>query len=180
MAWPATRRPRRRCRRSQRAVPDQATTKPSPLMVEPSWCPSTPMLLNNRRSSQPRRRFRANPFSAAMAWRVGKISFPRQPKFYARFTADGIPYWKIAVLHSADVLATTVLQNCIRYQNRTTTCQFCAIGQSLKKRSHNRPQNTGTTLRSRKGRGRTRQRQTHGADHRHAQSNRPRSIGASR
>ena len=46
-------------------------------------------------------------------------------------TADGIPYWKIAVLHGRDVLATTVLQTCIRYQSRTKTCQFCAIGQSL-------------------------------------------------
>jgi radical SAM protein (TIGR04043 family) len=35
------------------------------------------------------------------------------------------------VLHSRDVLATTVLQTCIRYQTRTKTCQFCAIGQSL-------------------------------------------------
>jgi radical SAM protein (TIGR04043 family) len=46
-------------------------------------------------------------------------------------TVDGIPYWKIALLHSRDVLATTVLQTCIRYQSRTRTCQFCAIGQSL-------------------------------------------------
>src|SRR5208282_2500256 len=35
------------------------------------------------------------------------------------------------VLHGRDVLATTVLQSCIRYQSRTITCQFCAIGQSL-------------------------------------------------
>jgi radical SAM protein (TIGR04043 family) len=63
--------------------------------------------------------------------RIGSIRFPRQPRFYALQTSDGIPYWKIAVLHSHDVLATTVLQNCIRYQNRDTTCQFCAIGQSL-------------------------------------------------
>ena len=35
------------------------------------------------------------------------------------------------MLHSRDVLATTVLQTCIRYQSRTKTCQFCAIGQSL-------------------------------------------------
>ncbi len=34
-------------------------------------------------------------------------------------------------LHGRDVLATTVLQTCIRYQSRTKTCQFCAIGQSL-------------------------------------------------
>lgn len=62
---------------------------------------------------------------------VGTIAFPRQPRFYSMQTSDGIPYWKIAVLHSSDVLATTVLQTCIRYQNRATTCQFCAIGQSL-------------------------------------------------
>jgi radical SAM protein (TIGR04043 family) len=62
---------------------------------------------------------------------LGNVSFPVRPRFYDRSTADGIPYWKIAVLHSRDVLATTVLQSCIRYQSRTKTCQFCAIGQSL-------------------------------------------------
>jgi radical SAM protein (TIGR04043 family) len=62
---------------------------------------------------------------------LSSISFPARPRFYDRSTADGIPYWKIAVLHSRDVLATTVLQSCIRYQSRTKTCQFCAIGQSL-------------------------------------------------
>ena len=62
---------------------------------------------------------------------LGSVSFPLRPRFYDRSTADGIPYWKIAVLHSRDVLATTVLQSCIRYQSRTKTCQFCAIGQSL-------------------------------------------------
>ncbi|MDF2999754.1 MAG: Radical domain protein [Xanthobacteraceae bacterium] len=62
---------------------------------------------------------------------IGEVSFPLQPKFYGLSTADGIPYSKIAVLHGRDVLATTVLQTCIRYQSRTKTCQFCAIGQSL-------------------------------------------------
>ena len=62
---------------------------------------------------------------------VGRMTFPKQPRFYALQTFDGIPYSKIAVLHSKDVLATTVLQTCIRYQSRTKTCQFCAIGQSL-------------------------------------------------
>ena len=62
---------------------------------------------------------------------VGRMTFPNQPRFYALQTFDGIPYSKIAVLHSKDVLATTVLQTCIRYQSRTKTCQFCAIGQSL-------------------------------------------------
>jgi radical SAM protein (TIGR04043 family) len=62
---------------------------------------------------------------------LGSVSFPARPRFYDLTTADGIPYWKIAVLHGRDVLATTVLQTCIRYQSRAKTCQFCAIGQSL-------------------------------------------------
>lgn len=59
------------------------------------------------------------------------IYFPQQPKFYQLTTADHIPYWKIALLHSRDVLATTVLQTCMRYSDAATACQFCAIGQSL-------------------------------------------------
>jgi radical SAM protein (TIGR04043 family) len=62
---------------------------------------------------------------------VAKISFPKTPKFYALSTEDGTPFSKIAVLHGKDVLATTVLQSCVRYTSRTKTCQFCAIGQSL-------------------------------------------------
>lgn len=63
--------------------------------------------------------------------RIGIVSFPRQPKFYLLTTADGVPYWKIAQLHARNVLATTVLQSCIRYPDKRTRCQFCAIGQSL-------------------------------------------------
>jgi radical SAM protein (TIGR04043 family) len=63
---------------------------------------------------------------------ICEISFPPQPKFYALSTIDGIPYWKIAQLHSRDTLATTVLQTCVRYGNSETKCQFCAIGESLK------------------------------------------------
>lgn len=62
---------------------------------------------------------------------VARIRFPNRPKFYDLKTADGIPYSQIAVLHSRDVLATTVLQTCIRYESRKKTCQFCSIGQSL-------------------------------------------------
>jgi radical SAM protein (TIGR04043 family) len=46
-------------------------------------------------------------------------------------TADGIPYWKIALLHSNNVLATTVQQTCMRYRDESTVCQFCAIEKSL-------------------------------------------------
>jgi radical SAM protein (TIGR04043 family) len=66
---------------------------------------------------------------------VARIGFPPTPRFYAKTTADGIPYWKIARLHGEDVLATTVLQTCIRYGKRETACQFCAIGQSLATKS---------------------------------------------
>src|SRR5882724_11111029 len=66
---------------------------------------------------------------------IADIAFPRQPRFYGLTTADGVPYWKIATLHAADVLATTVLQTCMRYGNRETACQFCAIGQSLAAKS---------------------------------------------
>ncbi len=62
---------------------------------------------------------------------LATIEFPQQPKFYDLTTADGIPYWKIALLHSKDVLATTVLQTCMRYRNDETVCQFCAIEKSL-------------------------------------------------
>jgi radical SAM protein (TIGR04043 family) len=62
---------------------------------------------------------------------IAPISFPKSPSFYNLTTSDGIPYWKIALLHSHDVLATTVLQTCMRYNNTDTSCQFCAIGQSL-------------------------------------------------
>ncbi|PZP26469.1 MAG: MSMEG_0568 family radical SAM protein [Pseudomonas kuykendallii] len=62
---------------------------------------------------------------------VGEVKIPGVPNFYSLSTADDIPYWKIATLHSRDVLATTVLQHCIRMNEAASACQFCAIGQSL-------------------------------------------------
>ncbi|MEM9445781.1 MAG: MSMEG_0568 family radical SAM protein [Verrucomicrobiota bacterium] len=63
---------------------------------------------------------------------LAPLEFPPAPRFYSKKTEEGIPYWKIARLHSNNVLATTVMQTCIRYGNRKTKCQFCAIGESLK------------------------------------------------
>ncbi len=63
---------------------------------------------------------------------IDKATIPAQPNFYQLSTADGIPYSKIATLHSKDVLATTVFQKCVRYGNKNTSCQFCAIEESLK------------------------------------------------
>jgi len=62
---------------------------------------------------------------------LGEVTLPTTPRFYACSTAEGVPYWKIAQLHASDVLATTVLQQCVRYVDRARACQFCAIGQSL-------------------------------------------------
>ncbi len=62
---------------------------------------------------------------------IAQIAFPKAPRFYALQTFDGVRYSHIATLHGADVLATTVLQTCIRYESRKKACKFCAIGQSL-------------------------------------------------
>ena len=56
---------------------------------------------------------------------------PAEPAFYGLHTAEGIPYRAIALLHGRDVLATTLLQTCIRFRDRRESCQFCAIEQSL-------------------------------------------------
>lgn len=61
-----------------------------------------------------------------------QISVSSEPKFYAGQTKDGIAYSKLATLHSKDVLATTILQTCIRYESRKNACKFCSIGQSLR------------------------------------------------
>ena len=82
---------------------------------------------------------------------VARIEFPRQPRFYRLQTFDGVPYSKIAQLHGSDVLATTVLQTCIRYGRRSTSCQFCAIGESLREgRTINRktPEQLGEVARA--------------------------------
>jgi radical SAM protein (TIGR04043 family) len=53
-----------------------------------------------------------------------------RPAFYDLVTADGVPYHHIARLHGTDVLATTVVQTCVRYAE-DTRCRFCAIEASL-------------------------------------------------
>jgi radical SAM protein (TIGR04043 family) len=49
-----------------------------------------------------------------------------RPRFYDLATADGVSYEKLARLHGSDVLATTVVQTCIRYEE-SKRCRFCAI-----------------------------------------------------
>jgi radical SAM protein (TIGR04043 family) len=54
-----------------------------------------------------------------------------RPAFYDLSTADGVRYEQIARLHGDDVLATTVVQTCVRY-DEADRCRFCAIEQSLR------------------------------------------------
>ena len=59
-----------------------------------------------------------------------------RPRFYELETEDGVPYEQIARLHGSHVLATTVVQTCVRYTDENTRCRFCTIEESL---------NAGTT-----------------------------------
>jgi len=59
------------------------------------------------------------------------VNTVQRPRFYDLRTADGVPYEKIALLHGKDVLATTVVQTCIRYVE-DQRCRFCAIEESLR------------------------------------------------
>jgi radical SAM protein (TIGR04043 family) len=59
------------------------------------------------------------------------IEVVRRPRFYDLVTADGVPYHRIALLHGADVLASTVVQTCVRYVE-TERCRFCTIEESLR------------------------------------------------
>ncbi|WP_279102877.1 MSMEG_0568 family radical SAM protein [Gordonia bronchialis] len=54
-----------------------------------------------------------------------------RPRFYDLTTDDGTPFEKIARLHGANVLATTVVQTCIRY-SEDQRCRFCSIEESLR------------------------------------------------
>jgi radical SAM protein (TIGR04043 family) len=56
---------------------------------------------------------------------VGPVKLPRRPRIYDLATADGIPYWKIALLH-LDSIASTVVQKCI-YWDTPEQCAFCGI-----------------------------------------------------
>ena len=54
----------------------------------------------------------------------------RRPRFYDLDTADGISYEKIARLHGTNVLASSVVQTCMR-DDPQQRCRFCSIEASL-------------------------------------------------
>ena len=53
----------------------------------------------------------------------------QRPRYYDLTTADGVPYWQIALLH-LDSLASTVIQTCA-YWGNSDQCAFCGIGVTL-------------------------------------------------
>ncbi|HEV7193846.1 MAG TPA: MSMEG_0568 family radical SAM protein [Jatrophihabitantaceae bacterium] len=61
--------------------------------------------------------------------RLAAASAQQRPRFYDLSTADGIPYWKIGLLH-LDSFASTVVQTCA-YWGKADQCRFCGIGVSL-------------------------------------------------
>ena len=61
--------------------------------------------------------------------RLAGASAQRRPRFYDLSTADGIPYWKIGLLH-LDSFASTVVQTCAYWGNENQ-CRFCGIEVSL-------------------------------------------------
>ena len=61
--------------------------------------------------------------------RVAGARTQSRPRYYDLTTADGVPYWKIALLH-LDSLASTVLQTCAYWGNEDQ-CAFCGIGVTL-------------------------------------------------
>jgi len=61
--------------------------------------------------------------------RLASAEPQRRPRFYDLATAEGVPYWKIALLH-LDSLASTVIQTCA-YWGNSDQCAFCGIGVTL-------------------------------------------------
>jgi radical SAM protein (TIGR04043 family) len=61
--------------------------------------------------------------------RLASATGQQRPRFYDLTTADGIPYWHIALLH-LDSVASTVVQHCAYWGNEDQ-CTFCGIGLSL-------------------------------------------------
>jgi radical SAM protein (TIGR04043 family) len=61
--------------------------------------------------------------------RLADASLAPRPRYYDLTTAEGIPYWQIALLH-LDSVASTVLQTCA-YWGNDDQCRFCGIGVTL-------------------------------------------------
>ncbi len=100
---------------------------------------------------------------------IGEVSFPpaaeilraqhggRHPLFQDRRCCTGATCWR-----------PRFSQTCIRYQSRTKTCQFCAIGQSLAAGRTIERKTPAQLAEVAKAAVRARRREAYGDDHRHA------------
>jgi len=61
--------------------------------------------------------------------RLASATVAPRPRYYDLVTADGIPYWQIALMH-LDSVASTVVQTCA-YWGNSDQCTFCGIGVTL-------------------------------------------------
>jgi len=59
-----------------------------------------------------------------------KVEVVPYPSFYSQKTSDGVPMWKVTLLHGKNCLATTVYQKCV-YWDTGKKCKFCGIELSL-------------------------------------------------
>lgn len=58
------------------------------------------------------------------------VSLVSNPSFYQHYTSDGFPYSSIALRHSNNCLASTIIQHCAFWRT-SMQCAFCGIGISL-------------------------------------------------
>ncbi|MEO9275444.1 MSMEG_0568 family radical SAM protein [Marinomonas sp. 5E14-1] len=112
------------------AITVDGTTLMVPIYTQTAW--SSPFTLSDSDELQQTETGQQSATLLSDKIPLADVTFAKDPNFYNLTTADGIPYSHIATLHSTDVLATTVLQTCIRYESRRKACQFCSIGQSLR------------------------------------------------
>jgi len=59
-----------------------------------------------------------------------KVRLRPEPNYYDFKTEEGIPLWKIALLHGKDCIGTTLFQRCV-YYGKEGGCKFCGIELSL-------------------------------------------------
>lgn len=60
-----------------------------------------------------------------------EVKIPEEPRYYSMSTEEGVPLWKIALLHGRDCLGTTLFQRCMRWMEGRK-CGFCGIELSLR------------------------------------------------
>ena len=82
---------------------------------------------------------------------VGRVTLHPRPKIYDLETADGVPYWKIGLMH-LDSFASTVFQRCV-YWGTDDQCHFLRDRHVAPVGSHHPGQDPGPAGRGRRRRG---------------------------